>query len=153
MLFTTLVLTTACTLLVLLAAWFVLRPLFGEPKHVWNIELATESAWDPLLNRKAAVYGNLKDLEFEYKMGRLSDPDFQQLRAAYKNEAADILKSLDQLKIYKNLDAEIEKDIALRKSGLFISETKPGKAPAYCPSCGAKTLPEKKFCADCGARL
>jgi hypothetical protein len=130
-----------------------MRPLFGEPKHVWNIELATESEWDPLLNRKAAVYDNLKDLEFEYKMGRLADPDFQQLRAAYKNEAVDILKSLDQLKIYKNLDAEIEKEIALRKSGLFGSKLKNGNAPACCPACGAKTLSGKKFCADCGARL
>jgi hypothetical protein len=143
----------ACTILVLFAAWFVLRPLFGEPKLMWNMELATESEWDPLLNRKAAVYGNLKDLEFEYKMGRLSDPDFQQLRAAYKNEAADILKSLDQLKIYKNLDAEIEKDISLRKSGPVGSETKQAKAPAYCPDCGAKAQAGKKFCADCGARL
>jgi hypothetical protein len=143
----------ACTLLVLLAAWFVLKPLFGEPKNVWNIELATESEWDPLLNRKAAVYGNLKDLEFEYKMGRLAHADFQQLRVAYKNEAVDILKDLDQLKIYKNLDAEIEKEIALRKSDLFGSGSKHGNGPARCPSCGAKALSGKKFCADCGARL
>lgn len=142
-----------CAILVLLTAWFVLKPLFGEPTHKWNIELATESEWDPLLNRKAAVYGNLKDLEFEYKMGRLSDPDFHQLREAYKNEATDILKSLDQLKIYKNLDAEIERDIALRKSGPVGSGTKQEKAPAYCPDCGAKTQAGKKFCADCGARL
>ena len=143
----------ACTMLVLLAAGFVLKPLFGESKRVWNIELVTESEWEHQLNRKAAVYGNLKDLEFEYKMGRLSDPDFQQLSAAYKNEAADILKSLDQLKIYKNIDAEIEKDIALRKSGLFGSKLKDRNAPACCPACGAKTLSGKKFCADCGARL
>ena len=143
----------ACTLLVLLAAWFVLRPLFGEPKRVWNIELATESEWDHLLNQKAAVYDNLKDLEFEYKMGRLADPDFQQLRAAYKDEAVEILKSLDQLKIYKNLDAEIEKEISLRRSALFGSKLKNGNGPARCPACGAKTPSGKKFCADCGARL
>jgi hypothetical protein len=142
-----------CAILVLIVAWFVLKPLFSEPKLIWNVELAAESEWDPLLNRKAAVYGNLKDLEFEYKMGRLSEPDFQQLRAAYKNEATDILKKLDQLKAYKTLDAEIENEIALRKSGSVGSETRQEKTANYCPACGAKTTAGKKFCADCGARL
>jgi hypothetical protein len=142
-----------CSILVLLAAGFVLRPLFYEPKCRVNIELTTESEWDHLLNRKAAIYGNLKNLEFEFKMGRLSDSDFQQLRATYKNEAAEILQSLDQLKTYKTLDAEMENEIAVRKSKLFGSEIKHEKAPACCPACGAKTIPGKKFCADCGARL
>jgi hypothetical protein len=141
----------ACTIPVLLAAWFVLRPLFGRLKRVESSNPTAESELDFWLNRKAAVYSNIKDLEFEYTMGRLTEADFKQLRASYKKEAAEILQTLDQLNSYKDLDAEIDKEIALRKSKRVGS--KHGHAPNFCPSCGAKTLPGKKFCADCGAQL
>jgi UDP-galactopyranose mutase len=38
-----------------------------------------ETELDRLLARKAVVYSNLKDLEFEYKMGRLSEGDYRRL--------------------------------------------------------------------------
>jgi ribosomal protein L32 len=143
----------ACTALVAITAWFVLRPLFREPLGALDMELPAETEVDRLLSRKAAVYSNLKDLEFEYKMGRLSDSDFRQLQAGYKNEAAGILQNLDQLNASENLDDAIEKDIALRKSRLHGSEARRAKDISRCPSCGAKIIPGKNFCADCGTRL
>ena len=99
------------------------------------------------------VYGNLSDLEFEYKMGRLSDSDYKQLGAGYKNEAAGILQSLDKLTGSENLDEAIEKDVATRKANHHDSESKPAQDVPLCPSCGAEVLAGKKFCADCGHRL
>src|SRR5512135_3568570 len=94
----------ACSAMTLLAGVYVVTPLFKEPKGNLQVELLAETELDRLLNRKAVVYGNLKDLQFEYKMGRLSDADFKRLEAGYKAEAAAILEQLDNLGVDKDLD-------------------------------------------------
>jgi hypothetical protein len=143
----------ACGAVVALAGFYILMPLFKEPKGNLEMELLAETELDRLFNRKTAIYGNLKDLEFEYKMGRLSDADFQQLAAGYKNEAAAILQRLDQIGNSENPDDAIEKDIALRKSRLYDSGAKGTRDSSRCPSCGTEIIPGKKFCADCGHRF
>ena len=143
----------ACTALVVLAGVYVLTPLFKEPRGNLEVELLAETELDRLLNRKAIVYSNLKDLEFEYKMGRLSDADFRRLEAGYKNEAAVILQKLDQLGVEKNLDESIERDISARRAKLYSSRSVPAQASGRCPSCGAEVISGKKFCGDCGHRL
>ena len=126
----------SCVILVLAAGFYVLRPLFAKAFD-GNAGAPTETDTDYLDVRKTALYRNIKELEFEYTMGRLTEADFQHLVTEYKSEAVEILKKLEMLN---------------------ASETKPepgepdGKADA-CPACGAKTIPGKKFCADCGARL
>ena len=142
----------ACTAIVMIAGFYTLRPLFRESEGNLDIDLLAETELDRLLDRKNVVYRNLRDLEFEHKMGRLTDSDFQQLAAGYKGEAASILQRLDQLNASENLDELIEKDIAARKSkpsGASRHDREPGR----CPSCGALIIAGKKFCADCGQRL
>ncbi len=143
-------LIAACGLLVIIAGIYVLTPLFKEPGGNLEVELLAETELDRLLARKAVVYSNLKDLEFEYKMGRLSDGDFRRLEAGYKSEAAKLLQDLDKLGVAKDLDETIERDVAARKMKLY-----PGTAEMMrrCPSCGAECPVEKKFCADCGGKL
>ena len=143
-------LIAACGLLVVIAGIYVLTPLFKEPGGNLEVELLAETELDRLLSRKAVVYSNLKDLEFEYRMGRLSDGDFRRLEAGYKSEAAKLLQDLDRLDVPKDLDETIERDIAARKTKLF-----PGTAEMTrrCPSCGAESPIGKKFCADCGGKL
>jgi hypothetical protein len=140
----------AGTILTTLAAIYVLMPLFREPKGNLEVELLAETELDRLLNRKAVIYSNLKDLEFEHKMGRFGDADFHRLEGGFKSEAAELLHKLDQLGIEKNLEENIEKDIADRKARL-TSAKKPDAA--VCPACGAGLTPGKQFCADCGHRV
>jgi hypothetical protein len=143
----------ACGTVVILAGFFVLAPLFKEPKGNLEMELLAETESDRLLNRKAVLYGSLKDLELEYAMGRLSDADFHELATGYKNEAAAILQRLDQLGESQNPDSATEKKMALRKSKRHDSSAKEARDSSRCPSCGAQIIPGKKFCADCGRRF
>jgi predicted Zn-ribbon and HTH transcriptional regulator len=143
----------ACTTVVALAGLYVLLPLFKEPKGNPDIDLLAETEFDRLLDRKSVLYGNLKDLKFEYTLGRLSDTDFRQLEAGYKNEASAILQKLDRLEASDKLDSLIEKDIASRKARIYASVSKPERDPSRCPSCGAEVIAGKRFCADCGYRL
>lgn len=101
-----------------LAALYVLMPLFREPKGNLEVELLAETELDRLLNRKAVIYSNLKDLEFEHRMGRFGEADFHRLEAGFKAEAVEILHKLDNLGAEQNLDEGIEKAIAERKARL-----------------------------------
>lgn len=143
-----------CSVLLGVTGFYVLLPLFKEPKGNLEVELLAETELDRLLNRKAVIYTNIKDLEFEYKMGRLSDEDFQRLDAGYKGEAGQVLELLDRLGVEKDLDESIEKDVRARRTRLFPREAAgPAAETDRCPSCGASTIPGKKFCADCGQRI
>lgn len=142
-----------CAVLVSTAFFFVLMPLFKEPKSSLDMELLEETEADRLLGRKAVVYGNLEDLEFEHNMGRLSESDFQQLQEGYQTEESAILQALDRLEPSDKLDDIIEKEIASRKSRLYGAGTQKVQDASICPSCGATIIPGKKFCADCGKRL
>jgi hypothetical protein len=143
----------ACAAVVLGAGFYTLTPLFKESAGNLDVDLLSETELDRLLDRKAVIDRNLQDLEFEYKMGRLSDADFNQLEAGYKNETAEVLQRLDQLDVSDKLGEAIEKDVASRKAKLYGNGSRRERSKAHCPSCGAEVIPGKKFCADCGHRL
>jgi hypothetical protein len=50
-----------------------------------------------LQERKEATYENLRDLNFEYKAGKLSEHDYAIQRAALEDEAAAILAELESI--------------------------------------------------------
>src|SRR5579863_387539 len=76
-----------------------------------------------LEDRKAQIYENLRDLQFEYRVGKLSDEDYQQTKLGLQKELAGVL-------------GEIE------KSGVVASSPvapEPEKTPAnVCPHCHAQ---------------
>ena len=47
--------------------------------------------------RKEATYENLRDLNFEYKAGKLGEEDYAMQRAALEDEAAAILAEMDAI--------------------------------------------------------
>jgi hypothetical protein len=81
----------ACCLLITAAALFyIFHPatfLVGPEK--------TRAAY--LRERKEAVYENLRDLNFEYKAGKVPDADYQQLRSSLEDEAATLLAEIARL--------------------------------------------------------
>src|SRR5262245_46505132 len=50
-----------------------------------------------LRERKDAVYENLRDLNFEYKAGKVPDADYQSLKASLQDEAAALLAEIARL--------------------------------------------------------
>lgn len=49
---------------------------------------------DYLRERKEVVYENLRDLNFEYKAGKLPDFDYQKIKESLEEEAAAILAEI-----------------------------------------------------------
>jgi hypothetical protein len=52
---------------------------------------------DYLRERKAVVYDNLRDLNFEYLAGKHPEQDYAEQRASLEDEAAHIVAELDRL--------------------------------------------------------
>ena len=47
-------------------------------------------------SRKAAIYENLRDLQFEYRVGKLSDDDYQRTKKDMQAELAVVLAEMDR---------------------------------------------------------
>src|SRR5215831_20501596 len=61
-----------------------------------------QSPFAHLDERKAAIYENLRDLQFEYRVGKLSDDDYQATKKDLQKELAAVLAEVDQLKVQLN---------------------------------------------------
>jgi hypothetical protein len=69
--------------------------VFFFPGEVYAGEEKTRLGY--LRERKEAVYDNLRDLNFEYKAGKVPDADFESMRTALEEEAAAIMAEISRL--------------------------------------------------------
>src|SRR5438128_12074328 len=120
-------------------------PLFRKEDSLESA-IIEETEWDLLQRKKEVILGNIQDLDFEYKCGKLSEEDYQKIRGEMNAEAALVFQQVEHLESSADLDALIRREISARKS-------KATTATTNCSSCGAKNPIANKFCADCGAKL
>jgi rRNA maturation endonuclease Nob1 len=99
-----------------------------------------ESPFLHLDERKAAIYENLRDLQFEYRVGKLSDQDYQNTKKDLQKELASVLAEVDALKA----------QLALGLVGQALPPAKLSLNGYFCASCGAKFEKQLKFCGECG---
>jgi hypothetical protein len=121
----------------------ICRPLFRK-EHTLESAIIEETEWDLLQRKKEVVLGNIQDLDFEYKCGKLSEEDHQKIRGEMSAEAALVFRQIDEIESSKDLDALIRREVSARKNKPQV---------AVCPSCSSKNAITNKFCADCGAKL
>src|SRR5277367_2679927 len=95
-----------------------------------------------LEERKAAIYENLRDLQFEYRVGKLSDTDYQQTKVGLQRELAGVLAEIDRL-------GPVVAAVAVAPKPKPVEVT-PG---TVCPHCDAKFLKPMKFCGECGKAM
>jgi hypothetical protein len=80
-----------CAIITVAALYYV----FFFPGEVYAGEEKTRLGY--LRERKEAVYENLRDLNFEYKAGKVPDVDYQSMRASLEDEAAAIMGEIARL--------------------------------------------------------
>jgi hypothetical protein len=96
-----------------------------------------------LEQRKAAIYENLRDLQFEYRVGKLSDSDYQQTKLGLQKELAGVLAEIDRVG-----GAGLSLGVPSGPGALAPAPKKP--AGSACPHCGARFPKPMKFCGECG---
>lgn len=132
--------------------WASLRTLSGDAPLSLDeaVALGTRAANE---EQKRTVLQALKDLEYEFSVGKIGEDDYRELRARYRAEAKRLLRAMDQ-----NLEPErarAEAYIAARLSGASdAAVVQPSRAAARaCASCSAANDDDARFCKHCGAPL
>ncbi len=91
-----------------------------------------------LEERKAQIYDNLRDLQFEYRLGKLSDEDYQKTKVGLQAELAKVLAEMDSIKV------------TVLKPVVKAESEPDGRT---CPHCGATFERSLKFCGECGKAM
>jgi hypothetical protein len=135
----TILLTIAVTIAVLAFTLRIRESDLPEPLPVSPVQY--------LEDRKAAIYENLRDLQFEYRVGKLSDADYQATKLALQKELAGVLAEMEATTAKLGLGGA--------RAPKPASVTAPA-APAAglkCPHCGATFEKPLKFCGECGKAM
>ncbi|MGA9354292.1 MAG: hypothetical protein WBV46_11425 [Terriglobales bacterium] len=80
-----------CAVFTLASFYYV----FFFPGEVYAGEEKTRLGY--LRERKESVYDNLRDLNFEYRAGKVPDSDYQSMRNSLEEEAAAIMAEIGRL--------------------------------------------------------
>jgi hypothetical protein len=135
-----------------------------------------------LEREKSLLLRFIKELEFDRRMGKVSEKDFAEMSARLRARAARVMRQLDAGSLYRD---QIEREVAMRLSGLATADPglgtrdsgsgrlepvagdavepevaavesrapNPVSRPFACPSCNADNDPDARFCKHCGTRL
>jgi hypothetical protein len=102
-----------------------------------------------LEREKTLVLRSIKELEFDFAMGKIAKPDFDEMSGRLRARALGLMRQLDAGGGYKE---QIAKEVASR-----LSEAPPVAAKAeisgLCGECETQNDPDAKFCKNCGAKL
>jgi hypothetical protein len=95
-----------------------------------------------LEERRSAIYENLRDLQFEFRVGKLSEPDYNRTKLGLQKELAGVLAEMDRLKpgAAQAVQAAAPTSVAQPE-------------PLTCPHCGARFSSAMKFCGECGKAM
>ncbi len=99
---------------------------------------APESPFKHLEERKAAIYENLRDLQFEYRLDKLSDADYQATKLELQKDLAQVMAETDRIKSELNGPKPV------------VVAPPPAPRKNTCPACGASFDKPLKFCGECG---
>jgi hypothetical protein len=98
------------------------------------------SPFKHLDERKAVIYENLRDLQFEFRVNKISDEDYQTTKLELQKELARVLAEVDRIK----------KELSITTTTAVQPAALPDAPKNTCPSCGAKFDKPLKFCGECG---
>lgn len=115
-------------------------------------DLPPEEAPPPgahLEERKAVIYDNLRDLNFEYSTGKLSDEDYAKAKATLQAELEKVQAELERVLAQAGARGKAAR-VALAQPAQLSASPAKGRPATACPHCGAKFDRPLKFCGECG---
>jgi len=91
-----------------------------------------------LEERKAQIYENLRDLQFEFRVGKLSDGDYQKTKLDLQKELAKVMAEIDAI-----------------QPNMPLVKQQPAKPTVsdLCPHCSTKFAQPMRFCGACGKAM
>lgn len=130
------------SLLAIVVIAFVLRV---RPQDLPPVE--KPSPFVHLDERKAAIYENLRDLQFEYRLGKLSDQDYQSTKTDLQKQLAAVMAEIDRIKSGSPVPLPAPEPAKPAEAAAVVQTAR------ECPHCGARFERELRFCGECGKAM
>ena len=152
------------------AVYFVLLPILKPPLESSSAAPRDDEGEDPDddMTPQTVALRALKEIEFDRATGKLSDVDYDQLKAKYTAEAlaamrgerpSSVVRRASELPAHAprtTHDARCpQHGPRPQQDAQFCSECgrRLGAAPGYCVRCGTALETDARFCNRCGARV
>lgn len=138
--------------LVTVVAVAIIHPLVRPPLDPVVTTSGAVARRAELEERKAAIYGSIRDAGFDFRTGKLVEPDYRQEVESLKREAVEVLAALENVgdEVPRAPDA-LEARIAELRRG--ATGTRSAAAARFCTACGGAAAAEDRYCAACGEPL
>jgi len=145
--------TVVAASFVALGVYRFLLPLV-VPEAVDTTPLIVGRTRAAIEREKTLVLRSIKELEFDYAMGKIARADFDEVGGKLRARAIGLMRQLDAAESYK---ATIEHELAGRLGSGRPSAAPDVRAatastPALC-TCGTANDPDARFCKNCGLKL
>lgn len=125
---------------------YVAWPLLRKPSHEIIPDFTEQDQLEQLEEEKHQAFENIRDLEFEYQMDKLSLEDYNLLRSAAISRGLSIIKASKTKK-------PISKPLEATPSKTAQDQPKIPSQTNYCPQCGTEVAHGDRFCRNCGKQL
>ena len=151
----------AAVLVGALVLWLVLQPLIRPGA----LRVRAIEPLDPEETPRGLALTALKEIEFDRETGKLSDADYQFLKAKYTAAALEAMRQDEGTLTPGRASGDVEAMIAakvraLRSASAAASSDAPVTAHSEnvaatlsCSTCGPRPEPDAVFCSSCGRRL
>jgi hypothetical protein len=151
-------LTIIAASLVAVAAYGALLPLVS-PEATEEPGQVVGRARAVIEREKLLVLRSIKELEFDFAMGKVSKNDFEDLSGRLRARAIGLIRQLDDGS-GSGYRAVIEREVAARLSSQAPAPASPSSAgqdrfddAAPACACGGSNDPDARFCKHCGNKL
>jgi len=140
--------------------WNMLEVLGPSMDALESDTSAARLVLGPFEQRKQRALRALGELEFERRIGRMSDEDLAPLRERYRAEAVAAMEAMEAaVQSHREAAEALLNKSAAQASGspATVGAEAPGELPAanvrLCMGCSARNDTDAVFCKKCGGRL
>jgi len=106
----------ALLFVMMVAVLITVLPVIRKNELIFLDDMSDKSV--PLEERKRSVYKTLGEIEFDYKMNKLSEKDYKKLNNLYRQKAVNLLK--EEKEKSGDIDQEIERKLSRLQKGEIL---------------------------------
>ena len=139
------------------AGYWILYPLLKPDQYKTTPVSRVAEIIRQLEVKKENAYAGIRELEFDFTMGKLSKADFDSLKMRFRADAVRLIEEIDQLQSGRKADEKTPvPDLDSQAEGKIIAwRKKKSQTPksVFCVQCGTEVSIPGRFCHSCGERL
>jgi hypothetical protein len=137
------------------ALWRVLDPLSRDEVAGAAAAPRSSGRMRELEREKQLVLKAIKEIELDYQMRKIAEPDYRDMVERYRARALRVMSDLEAGDNFRPLiERELRDRLALAEAaGANAGEAAATMAAGTCTSCGVRNDDDAQFCKKCGSKL